>query len=262
MRYKLANDARPQVLLLIFATLSAFALWFIPYVDNLVYPIRLFVTFVHESSHAIVALVTGGSVQSLTISADGSGVVYSTASGWFSGLLTSSAGYLGTTLFGVILLYLIRRSVSSNKLLFALGGMLGAVTLIFAIASPVFHILSLSVPFSNILFSAVAGLLLSGCLIALGKFASIQVANFSVSFLAIQCLLNSLADLKTVFIINAPFAGSDLQNDASNMAAATGVPGIVWAVIWIAISLVVILLGLRLYAVTRSPSSVDSLFEN
>src|SRR5512141_2234401 len=114
MKYKLAEDAKPQVVLLIIATILTIALWFIPYADYLVYPIRLFVTFIHESSHALVAFVTGGSVQSLTIAADGSGVVYSAASGWFSGLLTSSAGYIGTTVFGVMMLFLIRRAVSPN----------------------------------------------------------------------------------------------------------------------------------------------------
>src|SRR5687768_4339692 len=118
MRYKIAEDAKPQLYLLIAATILTIVLWFIPFADYLVYPIRLFVTFIHESSHALVAMLTGGSVQSLTIAADGSGVVYSAHSGWFSGLLTSSAGYLGTTLFGVAMLLLIRRSVSPRVILF------------------------------------------------------------------------------------------------------------------------------------------------
>ena len=75
MKYKLADDARPQVKLLLVATVATIVLWFIPYAEYLVYPIRLFVTFIHESSHAIVAFLTGGSVQSLTIASDGSGVV-------------------------------------------------------------------------------------------------------------------------------------------------------------------------------------------
>src|SRR5205809_8064410 len=118
MKYKLADDARPQVKLLLAATVATIVLWFIPYAEYLVYPIRLFVTFIHESSHALVALVTGGSVQSLTISADGSGVVYSSGASLIGTLFTSSAGYLGTTAFGVLLLYLMRRNVSSNKVLF------------------------------------------------------------------------------------------------------------------------------------------------
>src|SRR5215203_1307600 len=121
MRYKIAEDAKPQLYLLIIATLVTVALWFIPYADYLVYPIRLFVTFIHESSHALIAVLTGGSVQSLTIATDGSGEVYSASSNMVGELLTSSAGYLGTTAFGVLMLFLIRRSFSPNKILTALG---------------------------------------------------------------------------------------------------------------------------------------------
>src|SRR5215204_307030 len=125
MRYKLAEDAKPQLYLLIVATVLTIVLWFIPYADYLVYPIRLFVTFIHESSHALVAVLTGGSVKSLTIASDGSGVVYSASSSLVGTLLTSSAGYIGTTVFGVILLYLMRKNIAAPKVLFSIGGLLG-----------------------------------------------------------------------------------------------------------------------------------------
>src|SRR4051794_2186765 len=121
MKYTLADDARPQMKLLLIATAITVGLWFIPYAEYLVYPIRLFVTFIHESSHALIALVTGGSVQSLTISADGSGVVYSASRSILGAVFTSSAGYLGTTAFGVLMLYLIRKNISAHKVLFGLG---------------------------------------------------------------------------------------------------------------------------------------------
>src|SRR5215217_2814370 len=112
MRYKIAEDARPQLKLLLIATLITIGLWFIPYANYLFYPIRLFVTFVHEGGHVLAGLLTGGSVQSLTVSMDGSGEVYSAPNGLFSALLTSSAGYLGSTAFGVLLLVSIRRAFS------------------------------------------------------------------------------------------------------------------------------------------------------
>jgi hypothetical protein len=263
MRYKLAEDAKPQLLLLLVATLLTVALWFIPYADYLVYPIRLFVTFIHESSHAIIAFLTGGSVQSLTIASDGSGMVYSVPSGFFGQILTSSAGYLGTTAFGVAMLYLIRRAVSPNKILLALGGFVGIMTVVFGIISPAFNIFSLQVAYSSLLFTIVAGILLSAGLLALSKYASIRTANFAVAFLAVQALLNSLSDLKTLFFINAPFYGSDIATDAGNMAAATGLPAIVWVFVWIGISLLMISLGLRLYAVSQNKAAAkDSVFES
>jgi hypothetical protein len=260
MRYKLAEDAKPQVWLLLVATVVAVALWFIPYADYLVYPIRLFVTFIHESSHALVGFLTGGSVQSLTIASDGSGVVYSAPSGWLGALLTSSAGYLGTTAFGVLLLFLIRRSISPNKVLMACAGFVAFVTLFFGIVMPVFHVFSLQVGVTSLLFTIFCGALLSAGIFALGKYASPKTANFAVAFLAVQCLLNALSDLKTVFFINAPGIGSDLQNDATNMANATGLPGFVWVLIWIGLSILMISIGLRVYAVGQKNSQQDLPF--
>jgi hypothetical protein len=262
MRYRLADDAKPQITLLLVATLVTIALWFVPYADYLLYPIRLFVTFIHEGSHALTGLLTGGSVHSLTIGADGSGAVYSVPSGWFGAILTSSAGYLGTTAFGVMLLFLIRRAVAAKRVLLASAGFVGLMTLFFGVLSPIFNIFSLQVGFSNLLFTIVAGAVLTGGLFALGKYASIKTANFAVAFLAVQCLLNSLQDLTTLFFINAPFAGSEIGNDAVNMAQATGIPAFGWVIIWIGISMLMISIGLRFYAVSRKGKQNDLPFED
>jgi hypothetical protein len=263
MRYKLAEDAKPQVWLLLVATLITIALWFIPYGDLIVYPIRLFVTFIHESSHALVAVLTGGAVQSLTISADTSGLTYSAPSGFFGAALTSSAGYLGTTIFGVLMLYLIRKRFSPNKILTAQGIFVAVMLVVFTIVSPLFNFLSLQVAVSSLLFTLIAGTALAAVLVVLGLFANRRVASFAVAFLAVQCLLNSVSDLKTLFFINAPFSGSDIANDAANMANATHLPGILWVVIWIGISLVMISLGLRMYAVNKNRvTASNTVFED
>lgn len=260
MKYKLAEDAKPQMRLLIVATVVTIALWFIPYAELLVYPIRLFVTFVHEGSHALVAVVTGGSVASLTVQSDGSGAVYSMPSNFLGAVLTSSAGYLGTTLFGVVMLYLIRRSVSPQKVLFACGAFVGIMTIVFGILSPMFNFLSVEVAFSSIAFTVVAGTLLTIGLLALSMYSSARVARFAVAFLAVQCLLNALSDLKSVFLMSAPLVGSDIQTDAGNMAAATFIPGFVWVIVWIVISVIMISVGLRRYAASRSATPNDSVF--
>jgi hypothetical protein len=264
MRHRIADDAKPQLMLLLLASALTLVLWwFIPFGETILSPVRLFVTFIHESSHALIGVLTGGSVQSLTISMDGSGEVYSAPSGLIGGLLTSSAGYVGATAFGVLLLFLIRRSFSPNKILTALGIFVAAMTLIFTIISPVFNFLSLQTSFSSLAFTTVAGGLLAAALVALGIYGSLRVANFAVAFLAVQCLLNALLDLKNVFFMSAPVVGSSIQTDAANMAVATGIPGIFWVVIWIGLSLLMISLGLRLYAVNKTKASAsESVFES
>jgi hypothetical protein len=263
MRYKLAEDAKPQVWLLLIATVITVALWFVPFGSYIVYPIRLFVTFIHESSHALIAVLTGGAVQSLTIASDGSGLTYSAPSGLIGALLTSSAGYIGTTVAGVLMLYLIRKRFSPNKILTAQGLFVAVMLVVFTLVSPIFNVLSLQVSFASVLFTLFAGGVLAAGLIALGIFASPRVAGFAVAFLAVQCLLNAITDQMTLFAINSPFNGSDIANDAANMAAATHLPGIVWVFIWIGISIVMISLGLRLYAVNKGRvSATDTVFED
>src|SRR4026208_159437 len=107
MKYRLSQDARPQAMTLLFAAALSIVLWFIPFAEILIYPFRIFVTFIHEGGHAIAALLTGNSVQSLDVSMSGSGEVYSTQGGTFSQMFVSSAGYLGAMAFGAVLLVLI-----------------------------------------------------------------------------------------------------------------------------------------------------------
>lgn len=262
MRYRLAEDARPQLKLLLLATAITIALWFIPYAEYAVYPIRLFVTFIHEGSHALVSLLTGGSVQSLTVSANGEGAVWSSSANWFSFALTSSAGYLGTTAFGVLLLFLIRRAFSPSSILYSLAGFIGVMTILFGLIVPIINLLSGQVTLSSIAFTTLVGAGVTAALFALGRFGSMKVANFAVAFLAVQLVLNALSDLKTLFFLNAPVIGSDIQTDAVNMQNATGLPAIVWIFIWIGISVLMISVGLRLYAVNRKNPNHDLPFED
>ena len=90
--------------------------------------------------------------------------------------------------------------------------------------------------------------------------SSVRAANFLVGFLAVQCVLNAVFDLKSLAFMSV---FSDEMTDAANMAAATGVPAIFWALLWAAIGFVVVSLALRAYAVSRSrPSQPDLPFED
>src|SRR5438270_12308667 len=92
MKYKLSQDARPQAMTLLLAAAISIVLWFVPFAEILSYPFRIFVTFIHEGGHAVAALLTGNSVQSLSVAMNGSGETYTTQGGMFSQMLVSSAG--------------------------------------------------------------------------------------------------------------------------------------------------------------------------
>src|SRR5215510_6809091 len=117
MKYGLSRNARPQAKALLFAALLSVALWFIPFAEVLSYPFRIFVTFIHEGGHALAALITGNSVESLSVAMNASGETYTTQGGLISQVFISSAGYLGSMAFGALLLVLIRRAIAARLVL-------------------------------------------------------------------------------------------------------------------------------------------------
>src|SRR5436190_3013011 len=251
MKYQLSNDARPQAMTLLLAAVLAIALWFIPFAEILSYPFRIFVTFIHEGGHALAALATGNSVQSLSVAMNGSGETYTTQGGVFSQMIVSSAGYLAAMTYGALLLVLIRRSVAARLVLVGSAAVVFALTTIFGVVKPVMAGTWGSL--SGLPFTLLAGVLISVGLFAVARFASARVATFLVSFLAVQCVLNALLDLKTVFFLSSPFA-TTVPTDAVNMYNATGVPAFFWSVLWIATSVLILAVAVRQYVGSRRAS--------
>jgi hypothetical protein len=234
--------------LLIAATISI-VLSFIPYAEFLTYPFRIFVTFIHEGGHALAALLTGNSVASLSVAMNASGETYTTQGGIISQVLISSAGYVGSMAFGALLLVLIRKAIAARIVLLSCGILVFAMTMIFGFIKPLFWVNA----WSGIPFTLLAGLLISAGLVLIARFASARVATFFVSFLAVQCVLNALFDLKTVFFLSSPF-GPTVQTDALNMSNATGIPAIFWTIAWIAFALGILWFAMRLYVSRRESS--------
>src|SRR6476620_3400344 len=199
MSVSLSRDARPQAMTLLVAATISILLWFIPYAEILAYPFRIFVTFIHEGGHAIAALLTGNSVSSLSVATNTSGETYTTQGGLISQVLISSAGYVGSMAFGALLLILIRKSVQARIVLLGSGVLVLALTIIYGLFKPLYS----SVAWTGIPFTLLAGSFISVGLILIARFASAKVASFFVSFLAVQCVLNALFDLKTVFFLSS-----------------------------------------------------------
>jgi hypothetical protein len=250
MKLNISRDARPQVRTLLIATAITLALWFIPYAEILTYPFRIFVTFIHEGGHAIAALLTGNSVASLSVAANASGETYTTEGGLLSQIFVSSAGYLGAMAYGALLLVLIRRAVAARIVLLASAGFILLLTTVFGLWKPLSNGMWERFSF----FTLLAGAVLTIGLVAIARYASARTASFFVSFLAVQCVLNALTDLKTVFFLSSPF-GASVPTDAVNMANATGIPSIFWAIIWIGIALLILSTAMRVYAVSKHSSA-------
>ncbi|MCS6806998.1 MAG: M50 family metallopeptidase [Acidobacteriota bacterium] len=209
------------------ATALTIVLWYVPYADRLVYPLRIFVTFMHETAHALAALATGGAVERIEIASNGSGLTY-TRGGW--SLLIASAGYVGTMLYGGLLLMLSKQAKHARLALVGTSLLVGLVTLFWV--KPI-----LSFGFS-------AGVALTIGLAATLYLATARVTHFLVSFLGVQSCLNSLFDLKTLFLLSAH---TNVPTDAMTLEQMTMIPAILWALAWVGISLLILFLALRSY---------------
>lgn len=95
-----------------------------------VWPLRLFVVLLHEVSHGLAAVLTGGRIVSIELS-PAEGGLCTTAGGW--PFVISSAGYLGSALFGALFLVLgVRGKPRSHRTVTALlGAALLALTLVY-----------------------------------------------------------------------------------------------------------------------------------
>ena len=222
------SEIRGSFKLLIFASLLTLALWFVPFAGIITTPIRLFVTFIHETGHALAALATFGGVNRVLLDWSGSGLTY-TRGGW--GFVISSAGYLSTTLYGAALLLMLRRERNAKRVAIGSGVLLLLITVFFG---------------GNVLAWLVGLVFGVGCLF-LGVRAKPRLVHFCMSFLAVQCLLNAFYDLRALMYLSA--FDPAFPTDARNMSQATGgfLPPVFWAVGWVLLSAVVVVVTLAIY---------------
>ncbi len=223
---------RQTMLITILALLFALLLWNMGDVENLLnlgnsptseaigvlmWPVRLFVTFVHEAGHSLAALISGGQVHSFAVSPNGSGVA-TTAGG--NRALILPAGYLGAALFGSLLFYLTNRIPEwTPRLSFFIGISIVLLTLTYAL--------------SNIT-TFLVGIGFGLGILALGWFAHRGVNVFVLNTLAILTGLNALFDLIHLIRITGVEVGDDAAKFSQEITPLLS-PSVV-AAIWAAIA--------------------------
>jgi hypothetical protein len=199
-----------------------------PWGPLLLYPFTLFTTWVHECGHAVMAVLLGGSVSSITIQPDTSGLTQSLMpSGRVARGLVASSGYLGASVVGCLLMAATRVEKRARPILRVIGA---------------FMLFTVVIWMRN-LFGALVVLAWGVTLLALAREASGQVSRFVLSVLAIQVALNAVYNIRVLFLVNG-------SSDAETMARLFLVPAWLWAAAWMVIS--VAMLGGTLW-ITRVP---------
>lgn len=213
MRQRLASFDLKSLLILIVLFAATWLLWDTP----LVYPIKIFVVMLHELGHAIAALVTGGQVVGIQIFPEEGGMTF-TRGGWPFVIL--SAGYLGSLLAGSVLLYLSSRRRGGRGLMIALAVLIAASTLLFV----------------RNFFGVIYGLLAAAALWFSAYRLPTRVNLYIVRFIAVACCLYALLDIRSDLFSFAPVSGA-VVNDAIALNRLTGIPALIWSVLWLVVSL-------------------------
>lgn len=189
-----------------------------------VWPLRLFVVLLHEVSHGLAAVLTGGRIVSIELSPREGGLC-TTAGGW--PFVISSAGYLGSALFGALFLVLgVRGKPRMHRTVAALlSAALLALTLVYVRST----------------FGFVYGLVVGALLLAVARWLPEGASSFVLRLLGVTSLLYAPWDIASDLILRSVPA-----SDAGALARMTGIPSVAWGVLWLAASLVIAWRAVRL----------------
>ncbi len=194
-----------------------------------VWPLRIFVVLLHEVSHGLAAVLTGGRIVSIELSPREGGFC-TTAGGWR--FVISSAGYLGSALFGALFLVLgVSGKPRTHR---AVTGLLGGALVL------------LSLVYVRSAFGFAYGLIAGALLLAVARWLPEGASSFVLRLLGVTSLLYAPWDIVSDLILRSVPA-----SDASTLARMTGIPAIAWGVLWLAASVLVAITSLRQIGVRR-----------
>ena len=200
----------------IFSVLIPVALVIFFWNSQLLSMFKIFVVMLHEYSHAIGAWLTGGKVLSIGIEMNQSGHTLTMGG---SQILITSAGYLGSLLFGLLFLWISKFEKLSRYFTGLLGIFMIFMTLVYMEGNGAFQMI-FGIGF--------------GVVITLVGFGWAPASRYILKFLGVLTTLYVFYDMKSDLFLNK------FINDAKILQQITGIPALLWSIVWVLISSVVL----------------------
>lgn len=180
----------------------------------IIYPFKIFVVFLHEISHGLMALATGGTIERITLSPLEGGACHC---GGGNAFLILSAGYLGSLVWGLALLEAAARAGRhTGRIVQGLGAGVLILTLLYVRGA------------FGIVFGLIFG---SGLVFAAARLPS-EWNRTLLNVLGLTSALYAILDIKSD-VLDRP----ELRSDAAMLAELTEVPTLFWGLLWSAIAL-------------------------
>jgi hypothetical protein len=210
------------------AIVATLALYWVPYLSVLGWPLLLLSTLVHELGHGLTAMALGAEFKSMTIWPDGSGMAgYRGSFGALARAAVAAGGLLGPPLAALLLFLAGRRSRSAHVALGVFAAFLLLVVLLWASSA----------------FTVLFCLALAAALGLLAWRASPALSQVICVFLAVQLSLFSFSRADYLFTPVANTGAGAMPSDVGQIAAALWLPYWLWGGLIAALSLALLALG-------------------
>jgi Peptidase M50B-like len=181
-----------------------------------VYPLKIFVVLLHEISHGLMALATGGAIDYIQLDPRQGGACMCSGNAF----LTLSAGYLGSLTWGILLVLAAQSKRINSRWVTGLIG---------------FTVVGLTIAYVDGLFGVGFGLVAGVALVLAAKKLPALWNQRVLMTLGLTSVLYAVLDIKSD-VLDRP----ELQSDAAMLGDLTGIATQVWGVLWIAIALLAI----------------------
>jgi len=214
---KQSINAGDQVAILLIL-IASLILWNTP----VIYPIKLFVVILHELSHAMMGLITGGKITAMSVGLDLSGKCQVEGG---NQIAIASVGYLGSLLWGIVI-FISPNNLKSGKW----------ILISFAI---LILVISIITSYSNLTFVFLS--IISALFILLSAFyIRINIVSLLVRAVGLISCVYVLFDIKEDL-----FSRNDAITDVTILSSLTGIPGILISVLWLVFSFFMIAAVIR-----------------
>ena len=198
-------------------TAVVFTLWQTP----VVVPLKILVVFMHEVSHAMAAMATGGSVESITVSTNQGGLTVTRGGSLF---LILSAGYLGSLSIGALILLIALRTRWDRALMGALGIAMLVITALYIREG----------------FAFLFGLGGAAVMVAMAWFLSRDINDMALRLIGLTSMIYVPWD-----IFNDTIQRASERSDAYMLAEEFGGATMLWGGLWLVVAAAVIATSLR-----------------